>query len=130
MAGRPEDGTVVPFAPRTSGAQHSYQTFESPNGSTWVNYPPGRMPDPPGGGGSDMSDWKASVEGRLTDLRDDYRTLLRWGIGAVTFILIGGGYISYEIVKDVGQVRAEVSKVDGKIDILLERPNGEPQRSD
>lgn len=105
--------------------------------------PPVLPPQPPvntGGGGGDMGNWVTSVEQRLGDLRADYRNLLIGGlIGAAT--LIGAGWIAYrDILTEVnstnvsvsqlrGEVMASDAKLDGKLDLLIERTNDNSTRS-
>lgn len=95
---------------------------ESPEAQNWSG---GRG----GGGGDDMSDWKRSVEDRLTDLRDDYRSLLKLGIAAVAFLLVGGGWAAWELNAGISDVKSNVANVSGKIDILLGRANDQSQGS-
>lgn len=76
-----------------------------------------------------MSDWKQSVDTRLTELRDDYKTLLYSGIAAVAFILVGGGAAYNELRKDVAQSGAEIASANGKLDILIGMANDKPEAS-
>lgn len=115
-------GEVIPI--RTSGSA-SQSSFQEQDGSTWVKFAPGQSPHRPnGGGGGDMSDWKQSVEDRLTDLRDDYRELRGWGLAAVGLILAAGAYAYLDVnseVRSISKSIGEVSTVVGKIDGRTER---------
>lgn len=77
-----------------------------------------------------MSDWRASVEGRLTDLRDDYRELRKWGFAAVGLLLAGGGYAAWDLKSEMSDVKVAVGGISGKIDMLLKGQNANTQTSD
>ena len=124
---------IIPI--QTSGAEGE-GTFPPPDGSTWVKLGPGQSPQPHSGGGGDMTDWKASVEGRLNDLRDDYKTLWKYGLSAVAFMLAAGGTAygdlkgdTFSIRVDLSDIVGEIRKVGGQLDILAKQENAYSETS-
>ena len=93
-----------------------------------------------GGGGGGTSggmsdDWKESVDRQLGQLHGDLRNLLRAGIAAAVALaaLVGGLYVRTDgkfdavgekfgaVNERIARVEAQQQRIEGKIDLLLER---------
>lgn len=127
--------------PGTTSQGYVESAIVGPDGSRFYKTPPPKPPGSADGGGGDMSDWKASVEQRLSELRTDYRNLLIGGIvGGLS--LIGAGWWAYtNIVSDIADTNVAITKVsgdlttlgaklDGKLNLIIEKVNDHTQTGD
>ena len=92
------------------------------------------------GGGEIVTDWKATVDARLGELRTDYRNLLIGGLFGIV-ALAGTMFYTYkDISNDLtalsvkveaanGTVQTMDAKMSGKFDLVLEKLNDNPQAS-